>query len=343
MSKMSTDLKPLYRGHLISGETMGTRYSARFFADEVQEALVGAALFAAVDAVDRQMSSWKPDSDLSRLNAAPVGQWIKVPPGLAIVLAEALRIGRASGGAFDIAVGESVNAWGFGPAKPHERPRPSIAPASLRSAATDSLEFDDAGEYVRKRAPVSLDLCGIAKGFGVDELARCLERFGITSYLVGIDGELRARGRKADGRPWTVAIERPDYAMREVMGVLELSDTAIATSGDYRHWIEIDGAKLSHTMDPRTGEPLRNRIASVTVLARNCMEADAWATALMVAGADAGAEFAQMQGLDALFVIREGAHLVERRVGQFAKPRTPRNVSSTGFDTGQLETPTPGF
>jgi thiamine biosynthesis lipoprotein len=211
-----------------------------------------------------------------------------------------------------------VNAWGFGPAKPRERPQPGIAPASARRQAAESLEFDEAGEYVRKLAPVDLDLCGIAKGFGVDEVARSLERFGITSYLVGIDGELRARGRKADGMPWTVAIERPDHEKRDVMGVLELSDAAVATSGDYRHWVELAGARLSHTMDPRTGEPLRNRIASVTVLASNCMEADAWATALMVMGEEAGPDFAQARGLDALFIIREKEGLVERAVGCFA-------------------------
>jgi thiamine biosynthesis lipoprotein len=321
MSKMSTDLlqSPQLRVHVISGETMGTRYSARFVADRVDRAGIEAALFAAVDAVDRQMSTWKPDSDLSRLNAAPVGRWIKVPAELAIVLAEALRIGRASGGSFDVAVGDAVNAWGFGPAQPREKPQPLAAP--VRRAAAESLEFDEAGEYVRKLAPVDLDLCGIAKGFGVDELARCLERFGITSYLVGIDGELRARGRKPDGMPWTVAIERPDYETRDVMGVLELADVAVATSGDYRHWVELAGARLSHTMDPRTREPLRNRIASVTVLASNCMEADAWATALMVMGEEAGPEFARARGLDALFIIREAGDLVERAVGCFASKK----------------------
>ena len=323
MSKMSTETtKPfLSRGHIVSGQTMGTRYSARFFAEGVHEALVGAALFAAVDSVDRQMSTWKLDSDLSRLNAAPVGQWVKVPPELAIVLAEALRIGRASGGAFEIAVGNLVNDWGFGPVKPRERPQPGVATASIRHAAMDSLEFDEAGEYVRKLAPVSLDLSGIAKGFGVDELARCLERFGITSYLVGIDGELRARGCKPGGAPWTIAVERPNYhGHRDVMGILELSDVAVATSGDYRHWIEHNGLRVSHTMDPRTGEPLRNRLASVTVLASNCMEADAWATALMVMGEDAGPGFACAHGQEALFIIRDGDHVLERGTGRFALP-----------------------
>ena len=320
MSKMTTETtKPfLSRGHIVSGQTMGTRYSARFFVEGVHEALVDGALFAAVDSVDRQMSTWKPDSDLARLNAAPVGQWVEVPPEWAVVLAEALRIGRASGGAFEIAVGNLVNDWGFGPVKPRERPQPGVATASVGHAAIDSLEFDEAGDYVRKLAPVSLDLSGIAKGFGVDELARCLERFGITSYLVGLDGELRARGRKPDGEPWTIAVERPNYVQRDVMGILELSDVAVATSGDYRHWIEQHGSRVSHTMDPRTGEPLRNRLASVTVLASNCMEADAWATALMVMGEDVGRTFACAHGQEALFVIRDGDHLIERGTGRFA-------------------------
>lgn len=320
MSKMSTEPLTAFspRGYTFSGGTMGTRYSARFFADPIDEALINADLFAVVDAVDRQMSTWKPDSDLSRLNAAPVGQWIPVPPGLAIVLAEALRIGRESGGAFDIAVGDLVNGWGFGPGEPrHESMQLSSPSGGRRYSASDSLEFDEAGEFVRKLAPITLDLSGIAKGFGVDELARCLERFGITSYLVGIDGELRARGRKPGGESWMVAVERPDYEKRDAMGVLELSDISVATSGDYRHWIEFKGAKLSHTMNPILGGPLRNRIASVTVLADTCMDADAWATALMVMGEKAGPDFARTHGMDALFVMREMDHLTELVVGKF--------------------------
>jgi thiamine biosynthesis lipoprotein len=295
---------------------MGTRWSARFFAEGVPEDAVRAALASAVEAVDHQMSNWKADSDLSRVNAAPVGAWIKVPAELAIVIGEALRIGRDSGGAFDIAVGAALNAWGFGPAKPSALP--DLISSRAPVPALGSVELDEAGEYVRKLAPVSLDLCGIAKGFGADALARCLERFGITAYLVGIDGELRARGCKPNGQPWSVAIERPDYAMRDIMGVLELKDQAIATSGDYRHWVEVDGVKLSHTIDPRTGAPSRNKLASVTVLAGTCMEADAWATALMVMGESAGPEFACARRIDALFVIRDGNHLVERGVGRFA-------------------------
>lgn len=292
----------------LNGETMGTRYSALFFAPAgLDEATLNHRLFGAVDAVDRQMSTWKPDSDLSRLNAAPVGEWVTVPAALRQVLDGALETSRQSGGAFDIGVGDLVDAWGFGPGGT----APDAAQVTTlrhrpRALATEALEVDAARGRVRKRAAIRLDLSGIAKGFGVDELARCLDGQGITHYLVGIDGEMRARGAKPGGEPWAVAVEKPLRGIRDVMGVLELVDMAVATSGDYRHFIEVGGQHIAHTMHPTSGAPLRNRLAAVTVLAPDCMRADAWATALLVAGEVDGPRLAQAQGLQALFVVREG-------------------------------------
>lgn len=140
----------------------------------------------------------------------------------------------------------------------------------------------------------------------MDELARVLDRHGLGSWLVGIDGEMRARGRKPDGSPWAIAIEAPDYTRRAAISVIELGNAAVATSGDYRHWADIGGTRVSHTMDPRTGSPLRGEIASVTVVAPNCMDADAYATALMVLGLKAGRDFAVRRNLDALFIVRDG-------------------------------------
>jgi FAD:protein FMN transferase len=170
---------------------------------------------------------------------------------------------------------------------------------------------DSQRHQVRKKAPLKLDLNGIAKGFAVDELARCLESFGVTRYLVGIDGEMRAGDTKPDAQPWAVAIEKPCRGRREVMGVMELSDTTIATSGDYRHWVNVQGQSYAHTMDPRTGAPLRNSLAAVTVLAPSCMLADAWATALLVLGETEGPRLAQDRRMDALFVMRNGAQFEE--------------------------------
>lgn len=291
----------------LNGETMGTRYSALFFAPAgVDEAALNRRLFAAVDEVDRQMTTWKPDSDLNRLNATPVGEWVTVPAELLHVLDCALQISRQSGGAFDIGVGELVDAWGFGPAgAAPDAAQITMLRSRQRTLATAALEIDAAQGRVSKHAAIRLDLSGIAKGFGVDELARCLDSLGIENYLVGIDGEMRARGMKPEEEPWAVAVEKPLRGIRDVMGVLELTDMAIATSGDYRHFFEVGGQHVAHTMHPASGAPVRNRLAAVTVLALDCMRADAWATALLVAGETEGPRLAQAQGLQALFVVRE--------------------------------------
>jgi thiamine biosynthesis lipoprotein len=305
--KTFTDCEPLLR-YSLSGPTMGSRFTAVFFAAAgLDTRPIQAELQAAVDRVDAQMSTWKPDSTLMQLNRAPLGEWFELPDELYQVLLAGLHVGSLSHGAFDIALGAQVSAWGFGPA-------PAGASATPRCTAATALTLDTERRAVRKEAEVSLDLNGIAKGFGVDELARCLERHGIQRYLVGIDGELRARGEKPDGA-WRVALEKPEYGRREVFASLELADTAIATSGDYRHWRERDGQRYSHTLDPRSGAPLHNGIASVTVLAGSCLYADAWATALMVLGVERGARLAREQGLGAVFLVREGEHIREVTVG----------------------------
>lgn len=289
-----------------NGATMGTRYTARFVVPEQAHVqAVVADLEAAVTAVDAQMSNWKADSDLSRLNRAAPDDWVPVSANLATVLLRSIEIGRETGNAFNIGVGGLVGAWGFGPAGGNGSPG-SLAGSRACQPLDPLLEIDLPGRRVRKHGRVALDLCGIAKGFGVDELARVLERHGIGAWLVGIDGEMRVRGGKPDGSPWAIALEAPEDERRAAMGVIELDDAAIATSGDYRHWREIDGARISHTMDPRTGAPLRGAVASVTVIAPTCADADAYATALMVLGAQAGRDHARERGLDALFVTREG-------------------------------------
>jgi thiamine biosynthesis lipoprotein len=282
---------------------MGTRWSALFFAQTgFDPEPVRAAMQVAVDEVDGQMSTWNPDSDLMRLNAAPVGVWVAAPDRLREVLQRGLEIGRASGGAFDIGMGDAVTAWGFGP----EAAAPDRIRAAMAADRVPAHEAFETGETnVRKTAPVALDLNGIAKGYGVDRLAETLRCHGIEDGLVGIDGEMRALGVRPDGEAWTIAVEAPDAERRTPLSILALQDAAVATSGDYRHWVEVQGRRLSHTMDPGRGAPMLTSPASVTVVARSCVEADAWATALMVLGADRGAPLARKHGLDALFLLRD--------------------------------------
>lgn len=291
---------------VVSGPTMGTRYSAVFYAPATSD-LPGLrhGLQSAVDAVDAQMSTWKPDSDLMRLNRAPTKAWFAVPSQLGRVLAAAIDIGRQSDGAFDIGVGDLVSAWGFGSAGSQgDQNRCATLWAEPRVPAHRCLELDGALGRVRKHAKITLDLSGIAKGFGVDELARVFVAHGIDHFLVSIDGELRASGGKPDGSPWRVAVEKPVVGHRAAQGVIELTNGAVATSGDYRHFVDSDGIRYGHTMDPCSQAPLADGPAAVTVLAETCMAADAWATALLVLGPAAGGATASRQGLEALFIER---------------------------------------
>lgn len=307
MSKTSTETVR----HALHGPTMGTRWSALFYAAPGLDIMpIQAALQLAVQRVDAQMSTWNPDSDLMRLNRVPIGQWVTIPADLARVLALGLDIGRASAGAFDIGMGDAVRAWGFG-AQAAQEAAIRAALTTQRHAAHDLLELD--GKRVRKQAPIYLDLNGIAKGYGVDQLALTLRRFGITAALVGIDGELRALGLRPDRQGWAVAVEAPDPDQRAPHSMLVLHDAAVATSGDYRHWVQVQDRRLSHTMDPRRGAPLPHPPASVTVIAPTCAQADAWATALMVAGPDTGMTLAAQHGLSALFLLRGKQHELSAR------------------------------
>ena len=306
---MSTE-QPALERRTLSGPTMGTRYSAVFFASHgFDEEELAAALFEAVDRIDRQMSTWKPESDLNRLNHAAIGLWVPVPAELMSVLQASMRIGWQSQGAFDIGVGELVSAWGFGARAAIADSLPPGPVAPKRMMTTEALELHPSLRRARKHAPLALDLSGIAKGYAVDEMARVMRQFLNSAWLVGIDGEMRAAGAKPDGIPWVVAHERPMRGVREAMGVIELRDCAVATSGNYRQFREIGTRTISHTMDPRSGLPLENRLASVTVLAATCMEADAWATAFLVMGETAGPRLAQAMAMDAIFVLGDGTVL----------------------------------
>lgn len=298
MPKTFTDLTR----HALNGPTMGTRWSALFHMPlDFDTGDIRAALDKAVGDVDRQMSTWKPESDLNRLNAAAPGAWVDLPENLMAVLDAGLAIGRASGGAFDIGLGDAIVAWGFGPEQASEAAIKAARVAS-RSPAYDLLELDRANRKARKHAAMRFDLNGIAKGFGVDRLAETALQHGVAAGLFAIDGELRALGTQPDGRGWAIAIETPDREARAAHSILELQDAAIATSGDYRHFVEVDGRLLSHTIDPKRGMPLLQSPASVSVIARDCMSADAWATALMVLGAERGLPLAEQLGLSALFL-----------------------------------------
>jgi len=293
----------------VNGPTMGTRFSAVFHASPATDRdAVERALAEAVAQVDRQMSTWKPESDLMRFNRAPVGSWVELPEQLLTVMQAGLEIGRASSGAFDIGVLDHVRAWGF---QSHDGAPAAGEIARLAARphvpAHEAVVVDHPAGLAMKRSACAIDLSGIAKGFGVDRLAETLTGLGIGHFLVSIDGELRAAGGKPDGSPWRVAVEQPDPAKRDVAGVVELVDGAIATSGNYRHRRALDGRSYSHTIDARTGRPVTDDIYSATVRAPTCMEADAWATVVMVLGEAQAAPLLAARGLSAMTLGPEPA------------------------------------
>jgi thiamine biosynthesis lipoprotein len=270
------------------------------------------------------MSGWEPDSDLSRFNRAPAGTWQALPEEFFAVLDCALAVAVESDGAFDPCIGRLVDLWGFGP-----QPGPAGGPpgADLLAAArggTDwrKLRLDVPGRRVLQPGGASLDLAGIAKGYAVDLVAEHLAAAGVSAFLVEIGGELRGHGVKPDGMPWWVELETPPG--EELPGaedeepVAALHGLAVATSGNYRRYFRHGGRHYGHTLDPRTGWPVSERLASVTVLHPSCMRADALATALSVLGPEAGLEHARRHGIAALFLTREAGRLREHMSPDFA-------------------------
>jgi thiamine biosynthesis lipoprotein len=298
----------------LSGPTMGTEWSVSISGPAPES--LKAALQNAVTEVDRQMSTWNPSSDLMQLNAAPVGEWVKLPTYLQTVLTAGLEISQATDGAFEMNVGDAVSAWGFGTGQ-IDLAAIRAASSAPRTRATDALLLDPVMACAKKIAPLALDLSGIAKGYGVDRLAGVLADFGIRHALCAIDGDLRAVGAQSDGTPWPVSIERPDTTDRSAHSVLALEDCAVATSGDYRHFVTVKGHRLSHTIDPRRGAPVIDAPASVSVLAQSCMQADAMATALTVMGGTAGLKYIRENHIDALFLLRQGEAFRAHGAGYF--------------------------
>lgn len=298
----------------IEGSTMGTYYRVTALCPEVPAAAVGDQLAAELARVNEQMSTYLPQSELMRFNSAPVGEWFVVSDDLLSVLDAARQIHARSGGAFDVTLAALVDLWGFGPGgRVSERPEQPEVDRLLEALGQQHLELDATAGSVRRLTPLTVDLSAIAKGHGVDRLSELLAAQGCTDHLVDIGGEVRAQGLNPDGRLWRVGVEVPDPTeMGSIARVLILDAVAVATSGDYRNFLELGGERFSHTLDPRTGYPVDHDLASVTVVHPSAMWADGLATALIVLGPDAGFALAEGEGLAALFLVRRPNGFEER-------------------------------
>lgn len=320
--------------HEFGGATMGTSYSIKL----VDQANSGDAtqlvqeVSALLTRLDREvMSTYSASSELTALNDAETGITLSLSPEMTQVLALALEINRQTSGAFDVTVGPLVNRWGFGPsARQAERvPQQDEINEFLKRIGSQFIELDVDNKTLRKNAPVYIDLSGIAKGYAVDQVAELFDNKGYTSYFIEVGGELRIKGFKPGRQTWVPAIEKPVDTAPQVYNIFYANgqSIAVAGSGDYRNYFDLNGVHYSHEIDPVTGRPVTHNLASVYVIAESAARADALATAFMVMGAEAGFELAQKLGLAAYFITKRAGDdgFDDRYTPEFSEYLNPKS------------------
>lgn len=304
----------------ISGPTMGTWYHISWVASDDDSAELQQQVDERLAEINRIMSTYDPESELSRINQSqhwPLNRTVSAD--LYEVLQISQQIYRQSGGAFDITVGPLVNLWGFGPdGNISQAPEQQQITQKLAQTGSDVLSLKQG--QLSLAEPRYLDLSAVAKGWAVDDIASLVEAHGYHNFLVEIGGEIKLGGSKPGGKPWHIAIERPQLAMQaEPQLIIAPGNRAVATSGDYRNFFEDDGVRYSHTIDSHTGRPVRHNLASVTVIDASSARADAWATALTVAGPEKGMLLAEQQKLAVYMILREEDGFSERTSSQFKR------------------------
>lgn len=292
----------------IAGRSMGTTYAIQA---DCPGAVPTAQIGSELERINALMSTYDPDSELSVFNRAAVGVEMAASPATVEVVDAARLVTERTGGAFDATVAPLVALWGFGAGAVEGPPSPGEVSAALATVGYRRLRLGRHPPSLRKLAPVTLDLSAIAKGYAVDRMAHILDEAGCGGYLVEFGGELRAQGPARGGGPWRIGVESP--AGETIASSIAILRGGLATSGDYRQYREHDGVRVSHVIDPRTGYPIRHRLASVTVVADSAMFADAYATALLVMGEEEGRRFAEEQDLAALFIVRTASGFMTTR------------------------------
>jgi thiamine biosynthesis lipoprotein len=314
--------------HELVGTTMGTTFSIKLIRpdSEFDGSALQQEIEEALARLDARFSTYKMDSELSEFNATHSIAPIAVSNEFCDVVNAATRVSHITDGAFDITVGPLVNLWGFGPdGHISALPDNDAIAAAMATVGHQNLHVDCSEPSIRKDiAELTVDLSAYAKGYAVDQVVILLDESDIADFLVEIGGELRAQGRNGQGKLWAVGIESPSYTSRTVQSVIELNNTGIATSGDYRNYFEIDGVVYSHTIDPHTGYPVAHTAASVSVIDASAAFADAMATALLVLGPERGFELAEREGIAAIFLLRVDADFQQRVSTQFATEITQR-------------------
>ncbi|WP_316863435.1 FAD:protein FMN transferase [uncultured Cohaesibacter sp.] len=296
--------------YVLRGNTMGTSYTIKALhaRGKVDEEALYNDIKATLDEANEDLSNWIEDSSITRFNESHSTNWQQISPHFFEVLQAANEIHTLSGGRFDITVSPLVDLWGFGPKDSKSEPSEAEIEAALANVGQSRLvQIKDNPPMIRKlRSGVTITLGAIAKGYSSDLIGRTLEKHGITNYLVEIGGDLMVHGFNAMGERWRVGIEKPDDTGRSVQMVVPVTDMGIATSGDYRNfYLDSEGRRKSHIIDPVSGRPVTHSLASVTVLAPDGKDADGWATALLALGEADGRALADKLDIPAYFIRRE--------------------------------------
>jgi thiamine biosynthesis lipoprotein len=302
----------------ISGRTMGTTYHIKIITGYFNK-LSGLQpkIDQRLEAINQSMSTYRPDSEISRFNAIQdINTLMHISDDFLKVMQAAQRIYELTDGAWDGTIKPLVNLWGFGNTRqPREMPASAVIKEAIRTVGFKYIRIIEKGLLQKHVETVSLDLASIAKGFAVDQISELLKAEGLDNYLVEIGGEVYAAGYRKDGSPWRVGINQPDpsASLRETYQVVPLHNRAMATSGDYRNYIEIQGRRYSHIIDPRSGYPVDNGVVSASVVAGSCMLADGLATALMVMGPQDGLGLIDsLEGVAALVIVRNPDNSLSR-------------------------------
>jgi len=321
LSLLGCDQRPT--SFAFKGQTMGTTYhitiakGSKDPSGELKQSAIDELLLE----VNASFSTYIDSSEVSTLNLYKGIEGQPKTPEFIELLGEAQRINLLTGGAYDITVGPLVNLWGFGPSfKEDDIPSDELIEQALSNVGFDNISIDADSGRVRKLKPeVYVDFSSIAKGYGVDRLADYIESKGYSNYMVEIGGEMRVKGHNPKGTRWRIAIEKPDSATRAIHRIINVTNVAMATSGDYRNFFLKDGVRFSHTIDPKTGKPVRHNLASVTVLNKSAATADALATAFMVLGDKKGYDLAMKNELAVLFLIKQNDGFRERMTPSFKR------------------------
>ena len=293
---------------VVHGPTMATRYIVKIaIAPDLDAAALRNDITSYLDEFDSKVSTYRDDSELAQFNASRETDWFDVSPETAQLIARSLEIARQTDGAFDPTITPLTQLWKFDRHEGLEEvPTDEAIAAARERMGHQHVAVRLEPPALNKAIPeLELNLNAIAPGWAVDRLAEMLTERGLTNHMIDIGGEIRTSGRKSDGSPWRIGIERPADKAHLLQAAVPLDDASIATSGDYRNFYVVDGVRYGHTVDSRTGRPVTHGLASVSVIAPDCTTADALATALMVLGPDEGLALAERLDLAVWMLIRD--------------------------------------